>query len=136
MAKRINQSKEQLHKQMQSAARVERMKVVARIIFPLVADQKTIYDAQTAFNAAAGYIKQALQEKTGEILVKDITIQKVKGEKGIKYSVDAIIAILQNEKAEDSYEILERMGNSLGQFSAARYLKNPMSDIKMDDFIA
>lgn len=137
MKKRVNKSKDEILAQMESQIRIEHMKVVARKVFPLLEGQATIYDGQTVVNAAAGFVKQGLQEKADLIKVGDLTISLDK-EKPlvIKSAVEQIIAILADEPAEDAADLLERMGSTLGQYSAGKYMKNPMSDISMDDFIA
>ncbi len=135
--KRHNKTKEEIATQLVSTAKVERMKVLARLIWPFIQDQKSIYDAQTALNAAAGYIKQELNAKATQIIVKELPID-LKDEKAslIKTAVENLIGLLQTEKADDAAALLERMGNSLGQFAAAKYMKEPMSAVSMDEFIA
>lgn len=135
--KRVNKTKDELAEQIAKTARIERMKVLARLVWPFIQDQKTIYDAQTAVNAAAGFIKQELQAKTEQIIVKDLPID-LSNEKDspIKAAVENLIQLMQTEKAEDAANLLEKMGNSFGQFAASKYMANPVSWISMDEFIA
>lgn len=134
---RVNKSKDQILAEMENQTRIEHMKVVARKIFPLLKGQKSIYDGQTAVNAAAGFIKQELEEKIDLIKVGDLTVELGKEKPSpIKTAVEQIIEILKDESAGDAAALLERMGNSLGQYSSGEYMKQPMSKIPMDKFIA
>lgn len=135
---RINKTKEEIANQMAYTQKIERQKVLARLIFPFIQDQKTIYDAQTVVNAAAGYIKNELVLKTSNIIVKDLPVDVLKdtGDKVLKDAVINLINLMQTEKADDAIALLERFGNGLADFSSKEYMKNPMEVIKMDEFIA
>lgn len=135
---RVNKSKEDIAAQMAFMQKIERQKVLARLIFPFIQDQKTIYDAQTVVNAAAGYIKQELALKASNIIVKElsVSISADKGDKVLKDAVENLINLMQTEKADDAVALLERFGNGLGEFSSKKYMENPMNIIKVEDFIA
>jgi hypothetical protein len=107
-------------------------------MFPFLQDQKTIYDAQTVVNAAAGYIKQELSIKVANIIVKDLPVDlsKDKSDKVLVDAVTNLVNLFQTEKADDAIALLERFGNGLGQFSSAKFMENPMSVIKPEEFIA
>lgn len=135
--KRVNKSKEEIADQIQKTARVERMKVLARLVWPFIQDQKTIYDAQTAVTAAAGFIKQGLELKTEQIIVKDLVFDLSADDASpIKTAVENIVNLMGTEKAADAAALLEKMGSSFTMFGASKYLTNPMSDVSADEFIA
>ncbi len=134
--KRIPKSKEELKSQMAHLQKIERMKRLARLVWPKIESLKKIYDAQTVLNAASGFIKQDLTVKTEGILVSDLAIKLHEKESVIKTAVQEIIYLLGTESASEAANLLEKMGNSLGQYGAAKYLENPMSVIDVKDFIA
>jgi hypothetical protein len=135
--KRIPKSKDELKKQMEHSAKIERQKKLARIIFPMLQSQKTIYDAQTAVNAVAGFIKSGIALKMIELKVKDVEFDLSKEKNGvIKDAMLEIHAHLMDETADEAAALLERFGNGLGQFASSEYMKNPMSSIDIDKFIA
>jgi len=67
-------SKEELVAQMQHKQNVEHIKQVVRDIWPYLADQDTIYDAQTVANALSGFISAHIEKKVNEIKVVDLPI--------------------------------------------------------------
>ena len=134
---RINKTKAELQAELEHKAKIDHQKTVARLIFPFIEDQPTIYDAQTVVNAAAGYIKYGAQQKALELSVKDVSIDlKKEPDSPLKTAVENVLNLLQDEQADSAVALLERFGNGLGQFSAAKYLKNPMNIIPVDEFIA
>lgn len=135
--KRIPKTKDELKAQMAHLQKIEKQKKLARLVFPLVASQKTIYDAQTVVNAAAGFIKAALAEKMTDFKVKDIEFDLSKEKDSpIKDGVLNVLALLHEENADAVTALLERFGNGLGQYASSEFMKNPMSKVKMEDFIA
>jgi hypothetical protein len=54
----------------------------------------------------------------------------------ITKAMEALKAELQNENAKETASLLERFGNTLGQYSAATFMKNKMSKIKIEDILA
>lgn len=135
--KRVPKSKEELKVQMAHLQRVEKQKQLARLVFPVVASMKTIYDAQTVVNALAGFVKAELADKlsTYRVIDLDITLSKEK-DGPIKAAILALRDVIETETAEDAAALLEKFGNSLGQYSSSQYMKNSMKSIKMDEFIA
>lgn len=136
-AKRIPKSKDELKATMEKDQRIARQRKLVRELWPLIEKLDTIYDAQTAFNAASGYIKYELSIQMSKVSVKDLKIS-LKDEKAsdIKDSVFNILELLSFESASDVADLLEAVGNKIGQFGAYQYLKNPMTDLKLDDFVA
>lgn len=134
---RVNKNKDEIAAQMKQDARIARQKVLARLIFPFIEDQKTIYNAQTVVMAASGFIKAAVAQRMTELVVKDLAIDLSKEDDGpIKSAVQALLGLLQTENADDAAALLERFGNGLGQFSSKKYMENPMNIIPIDDFVA
>ena len=118
--------------------RIEHQKKVARLVYPFIKDQKTIYDAQTVLNAAAGYIKNELAIKASSFAVKDLPVDlsKDKGDKVMVEAVKSLIVAFKDEKADDFIALLERFANGVAQYSSGKYMENPMKIIKMEDLIA
>lgn len=117
-------------------ARVERTKVLARRIFPVITELPTVYDAQTAFNAAAGHIKYGLVQQEATLKVSDLAYELGKGKSPVDYAVKTLIELLAEDGARDAMETLEIMGSKLPEFLAMRALKEPMSTVTAEDFIA
>ena len=137
MTKRINKSKPEIKNDMAAQKNLSRQKDLARKIWPFVADQKTIYDAQTVVNALAGFIKAGIAERMTGLVVDNLVIDFSKEKKSaLKDSVTMLHDAMLEENADELVAILERFGNGLGQFSSSKYMTNPMSVISMDDFIA
>lgn len=135
--KRVNKSKEELAKQMKYLQELEHQKKLARAMFPILESQKTIYDAQTVVNALAGFIKADMEDKIAELKVSDLEINLKKEEDGsIKTAILKLRELFNKESADDAAKLLERFGAGLGQYGAKKYLENPMSEIKMEDFVA
>lgn len=134
---RVNKSKPELEAEILRKQKVDRQKVLARLIFPFIEDQKTIYDAQTVVMATSGFIKAAIAERMTQLVVKDLAIDLSKEtDSPIKAAVEALLGLLQTENADDAAALLERFGNGLGQFSSKKYMENPMSIIPIDEFVA
>jgi hypothetical protein len=134
---RVNKPKEVLVEDIQRKQRVERQKVLARLMFPFIEGLPTIYDAQTVVTALAGFIKADVARKMTALVVKDLTIDLSKEEDGpIKAAIIALQGLLQTENADDAAVLLERFGNGLGQFAAEKYMKNPMNVVVVDEFVA
>lgn len=122
---------------MQRSQKVEKQKKLARAIFPMLSSQKNIYDAQTAIQAVAGFIKLGIANEMAKLNVKDVEFDLSKEKNSsIKDVMLQIHAFLCEENADDAVALLERFGNGLGQFSSREFMKNDMSFIKIDEFIA
>jgi len=130
-------SKEELVAQMQHKQNVEHIKQVVRDIWPYLADQDTIYDAQTVANALSGFISAHIEKKVNEIKVVDLPIDlsKEKDSK-IKSAIESIMKLLENESAKDTAATLERLGKTFSEYSANKMLKQPMDTITVNDIVA
>lgn len=134
---RVNKSKPELEAEILRKQKIDRQKVLARLIFPFIEDQKSIYDAQTVVMALSGFIKAAIAERMTKLVVKDLTIDlSNEADSPIKASVEALLGLLQTENADDASALLERFGNGLGQFASKKYMENPMNIIPVDEFVA
>lgn len=134
--KRVNKTKQEIAKEMAHRAKIEKDKALVRRIFPLL-QTETIYDAQTALGAVAGYIKFDLAKKEGMLKVNDLLLDLSKEpESAITETMNAIKVELQDENARDVASLLERISNSFAQYGAAQYLKNPMKDLNVDEIVA
>jgi hypothetical protein len=72
--KKVNKNKEQIIAEMKHIEHVKWEKTIAKLLFPFMANMKSIYDAQTALSAVAGYINLELQKKLVEIKVSDLGV--------------------------------------------------------------
>lgn len=139
--KRVNKDKAQILREMAYAEKVkkeqDKVRYIAKTVFPFTEKLKTVYDAQTAFNAAAGYIASALDKEVSTILVKnlDITLSKEKDNIEIQKAVENIINSMGDVAAEDVSEVLQKMGQKIAEFVANKGLKEKMT-IKTSDFVA
>ena len=135
--KRANKNKQEIAAEMNMKEVVKKERELAGIIFDAIKDQDSIYDAQTAVNALAGYIKYELNMKQHSLVLNDLLVD-LKNEKDskVKTAIERLKSELQGEKALDTAELLERFGKNLVLFGADKYMKNPMSIIKLEDFVA
>ena len=135
-----NKSKDQILREMKAEerrkAKVNKEKYIAGLVFPLVENLKTVYDAQTAFNAAAGFIQYALVAEEAKLLVSDLKIAMPKhSDKEGGEAVENILALTKDVAAKDVSDLLQRMGQKLAEYVANKGLKEKMT-IKAKDFIA
>ena len=136
--KRVPKTKEELRAQVAHIQKVEHQKKLARSIYTLIKNQKTVYDAQTVLNASAGYIENEFAKKSSEIKVSEllVDVSKDKGDKVLVNAVQNIISFLGEESADFSVALLNRFANSLGDISAKKYMENPMKKITVQDIVA
>lgn len=136
-APRKNKSKDEILAEMERNTNVAHQKTLARVLFPLLSEQETIYDAQTAVAALAGYIKLEIEKKAAQTSIRDLPVDFSKEKDSlIKSAMTNMLDAIQGENAEKAIALLERIGSGLGQYAAGKYMKNPMKIIEMDDFIA
>ena len=134
---RVNKTKQELVQEVKNKANIEHQRDVARRVFPVVESLETVYDAQTAFIAVSGLVKQGLILAEAKLKVADIEIDtKFEKETDVTKAIMAILDLVKDEPAQDVDTLLEKMGNSLPQFLGLRAVKGPMSQVAMDDFIA
>lgn len=133
---RINKTKEQIQAEMKHKEKVAHMKDVVRRIFPLLS-VPTIYDAQTTLNAITGFIKADLEEKMDKVKVIDTTIDLSKEkESEIKTAMLAIIEEFKDEPADEFAQTIDRLSRAFSEFGSSKFVKNPISDIKLEDILA
>lgn len=134
---RVNKPKEQLISEAKHVEKVNREKTLVKMMFPHVATQKTIYDAQTALSALSGFIKFGTDTVLGKLTVKDLKIDLSKEESSeVKTAILNIMGLIELENAKEMAGLLERFGNTLAQYSANQFMKKPMSDITIDDIVS
>ncbi len=130
-------TKDQIAAQQDHLRRVERDKALVKLMFPFVEGQSTVYNAQTALIALSGYLKAKLDKVTSELKVSDLKINFEKEEETeIKWAMINLLGLIEQEGARDMSSLLERFGNSLAQFSANEYMKQPMSVITVEKIVA
>lgn len=129
-------SKAEIDAALKHKARVEKSKALAHRIFPALTNLPTVYDAQTALNAAAGHIKYGLVQEEAKLTVANLSFELGKGKSDVDYAVHTLLELLGAEKAREAMEIFELMGNKLPEFLALRGLKEPMSSVTAEEFIA
>lgn len=143
-AKRVNKSKDAIAEELRQTEelkkkieRVERQKTLAKLAFPFIAKLKTVYDAQTVCNAIAGFIKFGLDKKEKEVLVNEIAFDLSQSENNeVKKAVEDILGLIEHENAKESLLLFETIGNKLPEFMAARHMKDPMTSVTVEEFIA
>lgn len=138
--KRVSKDKSQIAREMafqeKQKAKLDKQKYIAKTIFPFVEKLKTVYDAQTVFNAVAGYIDSTLAIEVSKIKVSDLNIvidTKKGGE--LEKAVVNILKSMENVSAEDVSDLSQKMGQKLAEFVANKGLKDKMT-IKTADFVA
>jgi len=135
--KRINKTKDEIAKEMAHKQMVKQQKVQAAVIFKCLEGVDSIYDAQTVVNALSGFIKYELSVKEASLKVNDLLIDmKNEPDSKIKEAIEKLKVELQDKNAKDISLLLQRFGDTLGHFSANKFMKNPMSEIKIEDIIA
>lgn len=134
MAERINKTKDQIAEDIVRQQKVAHIKDIVRRIFPLL-EVPTIYDAQTTLNALVGFIKADLEEKTQKVKVGDISIDLSK-ESEITTAIKNITDLFLDEPAEEFAQTLDRLSKAFGDYGSMRFVKNPMTEIKVDDLVA
>ncbi len=118
-------------------AKIERSKELAHLIFPLIEDMETVYDAQTVLTSVAGFIQYDLVQKEAALKVHDIKFDySHEPDSEVKKRVLKLVDLLQTEDAKSTSTLLQTISDKLGQHLAAVHLKGPMSQIKAEDFIA
>ena len=136
--KRVNKTKDELIAIQERQNKIEREKTLVKLMFPLVENMKTIYDAQTVLSALSGYIKLEVDKKAAQFVVSDFKFEDLDKEKDseIKTAIFALKDLLAIEKANDIAGLLERFSKILAQHSANEFMKGPMKSITIDKIIA
>lgn len=135
--KRVNKKKEEIAQLALQKADVERQKTLVRLLWPFLEKDLTIYDAQTVVNAVGGFIKYELSRKQDEIKVDDLLID-VSNEKDspVKTAMIHVLEVFKGQKADESAQLLERLGKTLGMYSAHVFMKGKMETLKVEDIVA
>lgn len=137
MLKRTNKSKEDLQLELKKKAKLEANKILARKVFPFVENLKTVYDAETVLGAISGYLALGLLQSEQKLVVSDLKIEMpAEKDKEINDALVAIMGLIQNEPAKEAERLIAMMGENMKGFLAQQALKGPMSQIKLEDYIA
>lgn len=135
--KRTNKSKIEIAQLAAQKADVERQKALVKLTWPFIAKELTIYDAQTVTNAVGGFIKYELERRQSELKVSDLIIDVSNEKDGpVKTAMIHILEVFKDEKASDSAGLLERLGKTLGMYSAHEYMKQDMGVLAVEDIVA
>lgn len=138
--KRINKTKEQIVADMKRKNSEESAKKIARDVFPFLTTNKTIYDSQTTVSAVSGYLKYELSKRINDIKVSNIregVNELLKSEKKsiIKTAIVEILDSIDGQNVNDVTIVLDKISDGFGKYGAIQFLKKPMSELKMKDFI-
>lgn len=136
--KRVNKTKEEIAYDMKVQQVAKEKIALVRRIYPLVKDQKSIYDIQTALYGLAGYIKAELQKREREILLSDLNLDFSNEPKDneITKAILAVYADLSGEKAWMLEKLLSEFGDSLQKYGAHKYMQQTPDAITESEIIA
>ena len=133
---RVTLSKEEMINKMNQDAKLAKLVQLVKLMWPMVENQKAIYNAQTVFFATAGFIEAGLKDKTEKLTVKDLEIDLTKQEEcDEKESMKNILGLLEIENARDMADLCKKVGDHIGQFGAGEFVKGPMSNLKVSDIV-
>lgn len=133
---RINKSKEQISAEIKALEKVKHIKEVVRKVYPLL-NVETIYDGQTVLNALQGFIKVELEERVDKIKLSDLSLTfKDEKDSDIKKAMLTIVEELKDEPADEFSQTIERLSRAFSDFGAQKFLKNPMTDLKLEEILA
>lgn len=138
--RRYNKRKDEILEENKRNEKLKHQIFIAKKFWEPVAYLETIYDAQTAANALSGFINFELQKKVNEIKVKELSdfiCDSIKEEKNtpIKLAILNILGVIQDEQAKDVSDLLKRFADTLASFSANKFMKQGMVELKMEDII-
>jgi hypothetical protein len=137
MPKRTNQSKDEIASAMVREQLVNRQKVLARMVFPTLEPLDSLYEAQTVLNAVAGHIKYGISINEGKLKISDLELDLKAGKPSkIKTAVLTILEMMENEPATEIEKLTELMAGKIPEHIATIGLKQPMSSLPMNEFIA
>lgn len=135
--KRVNKKKDEIAAIVKRTAEIDHQKTLVRLMWPFISNGLTMYEAQTAANATAGFIKARLQEKESELKVKNLSIDLKGAEEGVvKNSMLHILQVIESEDAKNVADLLERLGKTLQLYAANQFMKQPMKKITVDEIVA
>ncbi len=134
--KRINKTKEEISQDMIHIEKVKKLKTLVREIFPLLSKQESVYNAQTVVTALSGYINADIEEKNKKLKISDLSIDlSNEADNEITNAMLAIKELIQDEMAEDTSSLLEKLGQAFSAQGAEVFLKGPVSNVDIEDII-
>lgn len=135
--KRRNLTKDEVASVMKHKDTVEKLKTLVRAVFPILETMDSVYDAQTVANGFSGLIQSEVEKKVLAIKLSDLVFNLDQEPEGkVKEAIKEIIAQFPDESAQYLAESLEKLGSTFTRFIADKYLKEPMSTIKINDLVA
>lgn len=135
--KQFNKVREEKKTEAERKAKVKQDIVTAKEIFAYIADMTTIYDAQTVLNAINGFVKLAMIERENKLTIRDLSIDLSKEKNSeIRAAMEQIIMHVEDKNAKQTARLIEVMSSKLPEFLSLTHLKDPMSTIKVEDFIS
>lgn len=134
---RINKTKEQITAEIKQVEKIKHIKEVVRKVYPLLQNVDSIYDAQTVLNALQGFIKVDLETLLDEITVGYLAMEfEQEKDSKIKDAMLAIVKEMANEPADEFSQTIERLARAFSDYGSTKFLKNPMSELKIEDILA
>lgn len=134
--KRKNKSKEEISQQLANDKKVAHIKDLVRIVFPVIENMDTVYEAQTTVNALSGFIEAEIEKIAGKVKLSEIEIDLSKEEEGsIKTALTELVALFPDESAQELAETMERLGTTLQAFVSNNAMKEKMT-ITVDDIVS
>lgn len=134
---RLNKSKEQIQSEINQVEKVKHIKDVVRRVYPLLQDVDSIYDAQTVLNALQGFIKVDLETVLDEITIGYLAMEfEQEKDSKIKEAMLAIVKEMADEPADEFSQTIERLARAFSDYGSTKFLKNPMSELKIEDILA
>jgi hypothetical protein len=135
--KRINKDKDEVTQEIIYKQKMAKIKKMVEEIYPEIESLSSIYDGQTVVNALSGFIVAHIEKKVLDIKMDDILIDLSQEEDSeIKTAITKIIKKMEGESAQVLSETLEKFGQSLSQYSAHTFMKQPMATIKLTDILS
>lgn len=138
-SKRVNKTKEEIINQIHAQQRIDHAKEVVRRVFPHLSECETIYDGQTVVNALAGFIRPHIENYLSKIKLSDLPIlESITNEEDtpIKRSLVALLEELKDEPAKQVSTTLEGLGQAFSAHGATKFLKQPMSELTVDELVS
>lgn len=123
--------------QQKQTARVAREKTLVKMMWPIIEQLKTIYDAQTLLSAFAGFVSYDIEKKANEVKVSDVTIDLSKEKDAkMKDAMEKLAGLMAGEPAKDAANLARRFADTIAQYSAQTFMKQKMKSVKLTDFLA
>ena len=135
--KKVPKTKEELKSDIARNIKVEHIKNTIRKIYPVIEKTDSIYDGQTVVNALGGFIMAHIENESAKFKLSDLPIDLSKEDDSkIKTAIEEIMKLMKDEPAKELASTLERLGKTMGDFSAHEFLKNKMEELPLNKILA